>query len=361
MTSAMKIKLQKYKAYFETVMTDYNKPEKKEREYWIDAVRSFACICVITTHAPIPNGSDGSNFIAFFNYYAAGGASILFFMISGALVLYKPKDLFPFIKKRVSRIALPMIIWSIICLVIGYYLGDISSSKALFQKILLIPFFPQVGSYWFIYVIFGIYLITPILAQWLDKHNKKEVSFYILLWGITLFLPYLDYFNKNLESIISVSGGILYYFYGYLGFALLGYYLRKYELYFSKRIFATISILIVFFPWALYLTTTIPHDIIQNRMSINLALIAALYFILIKHLHLSEKMKSFFYDFAQHSFGIYLVHLLIMRKIIWAVLSPYNIHYLIQIPLIVFLTTLLSYLLVHLFAKLPFSKYIVGL
>ncbi len=28
------------------------------REYWIDAVRSFACLCVIMTHAAIPNGSD---------------------------------------------------------------------------------------------------------------------------------------------------------------------------------------------------------------------------------------------------------------------------------------------------------------
>ena len=66
--------------------TKENTDNVKNREYWIDAVRSFACLCVITTHAPIPNGSDGQSFISPFNYYAMGGASILFFMISGFVI-----------------------------------------------------------------------------------------------------------------------------------------------------------------------------------------------------------------------------------------------------------------------------------
>lgn len=51
----------------------------KDREYWIDAVRSFACLCVITTHAPIPNSGGGASLIAATNYYSVAGASILFF------------------------------------------------------------------------------------------------------------------------------------------------------------------------------------------------------------------------------------------------------------------------------------------
>ena len=76
---------------------------------------------------------------------------------------------------------------------------------------------------------------------------------------------------------------------------------------------------------------------------------------------LTSRMKRVFYDFAQHSFGIYLVHLIIMRRILWPLLDDYNIHYAIQIPLIVILTSTFSYLLVHLISKLPGSKYIVGL
>ena len=72
---------------------------EKQREYWIDAVRSFACLCVITTHAPIPGCSGGGTpLIAVSNYFAVAGASILFFMISGSLVLYKEKPVIPFLK-----------------------------------------------------------------------------------------------------------------------------------------------------------------------------------------------------------------------------------------------------------------------
>lgn len=83
------------------------------REYWIDAVRSFACLCVIMTHAAIPNGSDGEYMVAIYNYLAVGGASILFFMISGALILNKERDTIPFMKKRVTRIVFPMVFWSL--------------------------------------------------------------------------------------------------------------------------------------------------------------------------------------------------------------------------------------------------------
>ena len=331
------------------------------REYWIDAVRSFACLCVITTHAPIPNGSDGQFFISPFNYYAMGGASILFFMISGALILYKEKDTFPFLKKRVTRIAFPMFFWSIVCLVISFLKGDISS-LVLLRKIALIPFYPQVGGYWFIYVIFGIYLVTPILAQWLNSHSQKEIRFYLILWGLTLFLPYLTILWKGFDSLVYVSSGSLYYLYGFLGFAVLGFYLRRYvDVKFTQTNNIVLLLLILICPWVLYSFTSLPHNIIQNRMSINIAALAACYFLLIKGMRISEKMKVVFYDFAQHSFGIYLVHLLVMRRVLWPLFREYNIHYLIQIPLIVFLTALISYIIVHLISKLPGSKYIVGL
>ena len=67
---------------------------------WIDAVRSFARLCVIMTHAAMPNGSDGQYMVAIYNYLTIGGASILFFMISGALILNKERDTIPFMKKE---------------------------------------------------------------------------------------------------------------------------------------------------------------------------------------------------------------------------------------------------------------------
>ena len=336
---------------------------QNDREYWIDAIRSFACLCVITTHAPMPNGSDGSSFIAIFNYYSVAGASILFFMISGALVLYKEKEVLPFLKKRISRIALPMFIWSVISLLLRQLMGEFPKEE-IFEKICWIPIWAQkmLGVYWFIYAIFGIYLVTPILAMWLNRSKERDILFYLSLWAITLFLPYLACLDCRFEKLIASKTGVLYYFYGFLGFAVLGFYLRRYvniKQYKYKHVALLLALIIL--PWSLYYFTEIPHSVIQNRMSVNVVAMCVCYFVIIKHIHLSSLAKKIVYNFAQHSFGIYLVHILIMKKLLYPLFWNYNIHYAIQIPLIVFLTALLSYLLVHLISKLPYSKYIVGL
>ena len=68
------------------------------RIYWIDAVRSIACLCVLTVHAYVPGGTNGARLVGGINYFAVAGF-IMFFMISDPL-LYEPKKFFPFMKQR---------------------------------------------------------------------------------------------------------------------------------------------------------------------------------------------------------------------------------------------------------------------
>lgn len=332
-----------------------------KREYWIDAVRSFACICVLTTHAPIPHSTHGLAFASIFNYFAVSGASILFFMISGALILAKEQSFIPFMKKRILRIAIPMAIWTVISLLIEL-IGNEITIQDFAGRIVMIPFAPQVGTYWFIYVIFGMYIISPPLTYWLSRCPRKELEIYLTIWGITLLLPYLTLISSKFETMINYTSGYLYYLYGYLGFFVLGHYLRKYVNIEKMRCkhWIVLSIAIIS-PAILYLLNDIPHDVIQNRMSINVVIMAICYFCIIKSVHLSEKLSKIFFDFAQHSFGIYLVHIIIMRRLIWPLIDGFDINCGIQIPLIVLTTAVISYGLVHLISKIPYSKYIIGL
>ncbi len=331
----------------------------KEREYWIDAVRSFACLCVITTHAPIPGGANGLDVIPFFNYYAMSGGSILFFMISGALILYKEKPIAQFLRKRFSRILLPTLIWTVVS-ISWDYCTDVKG-EGILHDMLMIPFSPY-NAYWFIYVVLGIYLIAHPLQVWLARCSEKELRFYLVLWAVTLTVPYLRLIDDRFGALIRYNGGYLYYAYGYLGYALLGYYLRRY-VNIDKASWKdiTLCLAIVILPWCLYLIKPIPHDVIQDRLTLNAALLAICYFVAIKHIRLTERWKGICYDFASHSFGIYLVHILIMRKFLWQLIEPYNLHYAVQIPIVVILTAVLSYVVVHLISKLPYSRYIVGL
>ena len=327
----------------------------KDRLYWIDAIRSFACLCVITTHAPIPHWSNEAFWVAIYNFFAIAGASILFFMISGALVLYKPKPVVPFLKKRLSRIVFPMVFWTVISLLIKV-LADEKTWPEFWKHILKIPFGPQESTYWFIYVIFGIYLVTPILATWLERCSKRDLQLYLGIWGVTLLIPYFE----PLKVMVHFSHGYLYHFYGFLWFAVMGYYIRRYvNIPRYKPVHISVFVLLVVMPAILYLTP-MPHGAIQNRMALHVVGLCVCYFVILKHLKYSDKMKHICYNFAQHSFGIYLVHDLVVRRMVWPSLIGFNLPFAIQIPLTVFLTALLSYLIVKLFSYLPYSKYLVG-
>lgn len=282
-------------------------------------------------------------------------------MISGALVLYKPKPVIPFLKKRLMRIAVPMIFWSLVTLFVNWLRGLLNWNE-LCLKALKIPIGDQVGTYWFIYVLFGIYLMTPILATWLDRCKKRELEFYLTLWAISLCVPYLRIFDEGFSSIIAFDQGTLYYFYGFLWLAVMGYYLRKYVLitHFKWVHYAVFS-LVVLLPAVLYLTK-IPHEVIQDRLSINHVALCVCYFIILKHIPLSDRWKRICYNFAQHSFGIYLVHILVKGVILKPlIVMTLDYPYAITTPIITILILIISYLIVELLSKLPGSKYIVGL
>ena len=311
------------------------------------------------THAPIPSTIGGRMFIPAYNFVAVGGASILFFMISGALVLYKRQEFFTFIKKRISRIVLPMVIWTIISLIVACLEGKMTWWE-MSNKIWKIPFAPQVSTYWFIYVIFGIYLLTPVVSTWLANTNRKEVEVVLLIWGATLIFPFIP--SEYVHPMVAFNGGVFYYFYGFLGFALFGYYLRKYVNW-EDRTWRLVGapLIIIACVMAIYPTDIISHGVLQDRMALPAVLLAGSYFLLLKHVPLSSRMKKIVYQFARHSFGIYLVHILVMRSFLWPILEPMQINHAVAIPLITFLTALFSFLLVWGIGKaVPYSKYIVG-
>lgn len=333
----------------------------ENRLYWIDAIRSFACLCVLAIHAYVPGGTHGARVVAGINYFAVAGASILFFMISGALVLYKPKKFFPFMKQRLLRIALPMIIWTIITLVIGCFTGAMNW-RDLPHAIMLIPFAPQYGTYWFIYVVFGIYLVTPILSLWLQQCSRNELRVLLGLGAIALASPYLEFIDSDFSDMVSMSHGWLYYFNGYLWLAVMGYYLRRYVNISSLKWWhIALMVLLIALPVGHFIFK-IPPQLLKNRLAINVVLLCCAYFVIIKSLRLSDRMKRIVYNFAQHSFGIYLIHKQLMNFVILPLMpETFNLHYAFVYIIVVSLEVSICYTIVHLLSKLPYSKYFIGL
>lgn len=85
------------------------------------------------------------------------------------------------------------------------------------------------------------------------------------------------------------------------------------------------------------------------------------YFIIIKHIPLKQKAERIFYNFAEHSFGIYLLHIYIIRHGLWPLFQEWALPTAVAIPMLVITGAAASYLAVALLSHLPKSKCIVGI
>lgn len=340
---------------------------EKDRLYWIDAIRSFACLCVLVMHSLVdPYFFKGCTALMANHVYlfiATGGASVLFFMISGALVLYRPKPALPFFKRRLLRIGVPVVIWSVVQLVASVLRHHIDWHTCLLN-IPQILISAQKGQYWFIYVLFGIYLMTPILAAWLDRCTRRELEVYLGIWAVTLATRYFSHAFPPINILVEYEHGYLYYFFGYLWFAVLGYYLRRYVNIpnFGIKHFALLLLcLVVAITSPLWLRRLgVPFELLTDRMTLHFAVSGMCYFLILKHLTYGPRLRHRLYIFAQYSFGIYLVHTLITRPLIWPFFSDCVINVAVMVPVVAVVIAAVSFLVVHLISKLPGSKYIVG-
>ncbi len=330
------------------------------KEVWIDVLRAFACICVLLVHAPAKYDGliPGQFILAPANYvFMAWGVSV-FFMISGALLFDKPQKLTDFYKRRFSRILIPILVWSVI-----YIFFDrlfIEDKNSIIEKILMIPITNQTGVLWFMYALIGIYLVAPIISIWLNSAKKHEIEIILGFWGLTLLIPYLELLSSDFTKLISPIG-IFYHFYGYIGFALFGYYLRKYvDIPIISWKYFILVIIAFGFPLFVFFSGIIPINILNYSQSISAAFMACVAFIFFKGLDYKDtKVLRIILKIAEFSFGIYLCHMIFLKPLqVW--LTQFHINYVIQIPLTALFVGIFSFFFVWGLSKLPKSKWLFG-
>ena len=168
--------------------------------------------------------------------------------------------------------------------------------------------------YWFFMTLFGIYLCMPVLAN-LVKNRK-------VLWYIvgTAFIMYscLPVINQiigiNISITIPVATGLII-------FPVLGYLLATMELrrktrfwLYASAIMATMFRYIYTYIWSYRTETT---DVsIKGYEKFYSVLLAAALFVLIKNIKwdsiLKQKGKRVLHVLASYSFGIYLIHMIVI-------------------------------------------------
>ena len=247
---------------------------EKENIGWVDAMRVLACFLVVFSHSCDAFIAQFNNDYGTFLQGCALGSLVrpcvpLFVMMTGVLLLPLKGTMGEFYSKRLKRIAIPLVFWSLALPVVYYlYLNFFVSSNSPFidmssftWQMTLRKMFTFVFNFnydttplWYLYMLIGLYFIIPIFGTWLKCATRKEIKLFLYLWGASLFLPYVKIIAPFLGYLgvfgnMGILGecdwnayGTFYYVSGFVGYLVLAYYLVKYPLQWGWRKMAAVCI-----------------------------------------------------------------------------------------------------------------------
>ena len=259
-----------------------------------------------------------------------------------------------------GKIVLPTLFWTFFYMSVYWQMYGLNLDNV-WYPIMSIPFSYQFGVVlWFMYMLAGLYLLAPIISPWLKQVGKRELEFYLILWAITLCYPYI----RGFVGVNEGHTGILYYFGGYVGYFLLGYYLRTYVK--SLAVWKCLTLLL--FPLSVAVVMKTQQVTMQFYdsfwyLSILVAMMSVAWFLLIKRMDIkytdTSKLHCMIVLISNCCFGIYLVHIFVMRSLIWNWTWLYDLG-VIQILVVTLLTFVGSFVVTWLVSYLPGAEYIVG-
>lgn len=247
---------------------------EKENIGWVDAMRVLACFLVVFSHSCDAFIAQFNNDYGTFLQGCALGSLVrpcvpLFVMMTGVLLLPLKGTMGEFYSKRLKRIAIPLVFWSLVLPIVYYlYLNFFVSSNSPFidmssftWQMTLRKMFTFIFNFnydttplWYLYMLIGLYFIIPIFGTWLKCATRKEIKLFLYLWVASLFLPYVKIIAPSLGYLgvfgnMGILGecdwnayGTFYYVSGFVGYLVLAYYLVKYPLQWGWRKMAAVCI-----------------------------------------------------------------------------------------------------------------------
>lgn len=283
----------------------------------------------------------------------------VFFMLSGALLLSKDYKLNYFIKKRFWRIIPPLFFWSLVYIFYDYVLvGNESFTLVEFTKIIIKNiFFGSKYHLWFVYTLLGLYLFIPILRKWIKNSSNNEILYFLLIWFATIIYT-TPRLNEYLPTIPLTN------FEGYIGYLVLGYYLSNLNL---KNKIIPILFLVIGITITIYGTYYLSNKnnqfsgYLYGYLTPNVLFSSIGVFLVLKNCIVkNKKIERAIVFLSDQSYGIYLVHVLILALLNeiglnWTIANP-----IISIPLVSVICLLISSIVIYLFRKIKFGNYFSG-
>lgn len=205
---------------------------KSEKRVELELIRAIAVACVVYIHTAslIVNNLTKVNQYSWFTLTFIDAivrwCVPVFIMVSGSLLLQKSEPHVQFVKKRMGRIGLPLLIWlPLYWLTVALFNPPLPSVKALIQSILHEQ--PYLHFY-FLIVMVQLALLTPWLRSVVRSLTRRSLA---LLTALLLYVG---------MAYQSETTSIFYLFIPYLGYYLYGYLVRNFT--FERRHFKLIVV-----------------------------------------------------------------------------------------------------------------------
>ena len=347
-------------------------PAKTENIDWINNLRLVALYAVIVLHCTslllmqYGKVSTSDWLVADFLNATVRFAVPVFVMITGALLLHREYEIGSFLKKRLVRVVVPFLFWSLIYIGYSLYNEEITFTGDVWANVKNVLHLLKTGSsyhLWYVYMLIGLYFFIPVIGKFVRHASEKEILYFLVIWfGVMLITqPYLVRYNPSVD---------MHYFAGFVGYLVLGHYLafkdfniKHLRLWMILLFLFSIGLITVGSRWVMT-DHKWPSTMFFEPVSPAIVLLAASVFLIFK---LSAPKLSpviiRIRDFAGgFNYGIYLAHALVL----YFLEDPLGISYklctpIIAIPLTALICFIVTLPLVWLVSKVPFvGKWISG-
>lgn len=336
----------------------------RERLREIDFIRAYAALAVIAIH--ITGIFLYQSRLAYVWNQGMRFAVPIFIILSGLVMFQseksnKPFSVLSFWKKRLQKILVPYILWSLIFMLYGqrHELGNVLLNKTLFIKDYINNILSGMACYhlYFILVILQIYLIYPILRYLYLKYPKLT---FLTSFALTLCFQTLIYLSTVIKlRLPQTKLPFFMLFPVWIFFFVLGMSISKnidkFKAVVQKKQILFIILWIISFGLLLVDSkiTKTQEDSVRPSIIIYAIMSFVFFYILSIKYKNTQSIVGKILDFiSEQSFLVYFSHVLVL-KVSFSALYILDIGFLwesskylaITYPLVTVLTLLLSYIL----------------